>query len=88
MQSFLAYFDVGIVINVAIFVATLVFSQKIKDFFAGVPAHTRASLKTVEAAVLSKVKTFEADLVSTIIPAPAPVVKPPVAAPAPVAPAA
>jgi len=79
MQTFLAYFDIGIVINVAIFVVTLLFSQKIKDFFAGVPSHTRAAIGNIEAALLAKVKSYEDEVVATIIPPPP---KPPVPVPA------
>lgn len=76
MSTFLAYFDVGICVNVAIFIATLVFSQKIKDWFNGVPSHLRAGLSSIEAGVLTKVKSYEQDLVNTIVPPPAPVAKP------------
>jgi hypothetical protein len=86
MSSLLAYVDLTLAGYVAVFVATLVFSQKIKDFFAGVPAHTRANLKAVEAGVLAKVKAYEAELIGKIVPAPVTVaVNPP---PAPAAPAA
>lgn len=78
MSEFLDYFNLGLVVNAVVFVVTLVFSQRIKDFFAGVPAHTRASLKQIEAGVVAKVVAFEGDLVSKIIPPPAPVAKPPV----------
>lgn len=85
MSSFLAYFDVGIATNVAIFALTLVFGQKIKDWFNGVPSHMRTGLKSIEAGVLSQVKAYEQDLVTKIVPPPAPVAKP--AAPAPTMPA-
>lgn len=73
MSTFLAYFDVGIALNVAIFVATLIFSDKIKDFFKGVPAHTRATLKQVEAGLVAKVTEYEQGVVSALLPAKAPV---------------
>lgn len=77
MATFFAYFDVGIVINVAIFVATLVFSQKIKDFFAGVPNGFRSAMTGVEAKAKADIQAAIADVFSKITPAPAPVVKPP-----------
>lgn len=81
MQTFLAYFDIGVIVNVVIFVATLVFSQKIKDFFKGIPSHTRATVSSFETYVVNEVKAFESGLVDKILPA---AVKPP-AAPAPAA---
>jgi hypothetical protein len=92
MSSLLAYVDLTLAGYVAVFVATLVFSQKIKDFFAGVPTHTRANLKAVEAGVLAKVKAYEAELIGKIVPAPVTVTVNPApaapAAPPPAAPAA
>lgn len=88
MAQFLAYFDIGLVVNVAIFVGTLLFSQKIKDFFNGVPSHLRSGLASVESGILQQVKTYEQDLVSKIVPTPAPVVKAPVLPPLPPTPAA
>lgn len=76
MSSMLAYVDFGIVINVAIFVATLVFSTKIKDFFAGVPSDLRTSLSSIETSVKADVKNYTSSLVAKIAPAPAAVVKP------------
>lgn len=76
MQTFLAYFDIGVVVNVVIFVATLVFSQKIKDFFKGIPSHTRATVSSFETYVVNEVKAFESGLVDKILPA---AVKPPAA---------
>lgn len=76
MSTFLAYFDVGICINVAIFAATLIFSQKIKDWFNGVPSHLRSGLSSIETGVLAQVKTYEQELVNKIVPPPAPVAKP------------
>lgn len=86
MNTFLAYFDVGIVINVSIFVATLIFGQRIKDWFRGIPPHLRSGLSSIETGVLGQVKAYEQNLVNTIVPPPAPVSKP--AAPAPLVPPA
>jgi hypothetical protein len=88
MANLFAYIDVSIVINVGIFVATMVFSQKIKDFFSGVPSDLRSSLSSIETSVKADVKNYTSGLVAKIAPAPAPVVKAPVAPPAPAAPAA
>lgn len=86
MPTLLTYIDLTLVGYIAVFVTTLVFSQKIKDFFAGVPSHTRANLYAIEAGVLAKVKSYEAELIGTIIPTPATVTPTPAPA-APVAPA-
>lgn len=74
METFLSYVSVGAIVDVAIFVATLVFSDKIKDFFKGVPAHTRATLKQVEAGLVAKVTTYEQTVVSDLMPVKAPLV--------------
>lgn len=66
--SIFAYVNVGIVINAAVFIFTLIFSQKIKDFFNGVPSHLRTGLKTVEGNLLTQVKDYEADLIAKINP--------------------
>lgn len=68
MKEFLAYLDMGIMSNVATFVATMIFRQKILDWFNGIPSHLRTGLKTIEAGVLDQVKAYEADLVAKIIP--------------------
>jgi len=83
MSTLLAYVDLTLAGYVAVFVVTLVFSQKIKDFFAGVPADMRAGLKNVEAGLLADVKQYQASLIAKIAP-----VKPVVAAPALAAPVA
>lgn len=87
MSAFLEYFNMTVVACAATFAATLIFSQKLKDFFNGVPSHLRSGLSSVEAGIIAQVKTYEADLVGKIIPTPAPVAKPVVPAP-PAAPAA
>lgn len=68
METFFSYVSVGMIANVAIFVATLVFADKIKDFFKGVPAHTRATLKQVEQGLVAKVTEYEQDLVGKLLP--------------------
>lgn len=84
MSHVLAYVDLTLVGYVAVFVATLVFSQKIKDFFNGVPSELRTGLKAVEAKVLTDVKSYQSDLIQKL--APKPVTAPaPTPAPAPAA---
>lgn len=81
-------FEFSIVTHVAVFVLTLVFAQKIKDFVTGVPADLRASLSSIETSVKADVKNYQASLVSKIAPAPVAVPKAPVAPAVPVPPAA
>lgn len=69
MDTFLSYLNTTLVSCAATFVATMIFRQKIIDWFTGVPSHLRAGLKQIEAGVLDQVKGFEADLVAKIIPA-------------------
>lgn len=73
MSTILAYVDLTLVGYVATFVATLVFSTKIKDFFAGVPADLRSSLSALETSVKADVKTYQSSLIAKIAPAPVPV---------------
>lgn len=80
MSAILAYVDLTIAGYVAVFVATLVFSQKIKDFFTGVPSDMRAGLKSVEAGLLADVKNYQASLIHKLAPMPPPAAPP--AAPA------
>lgn len=68
---------------VGTFVATLGFSQRIKDWFAGVPAHLRSDLSAIEASVVGKVKSAQAHVVAdakaqVAIPTPALQTSPPV----------
>jgi hypothetical protein len=98
MSSLLSYVDLTLAGYVAVSVATLVFSQKIKDWFSGVPSDLRTGLKSVESGILADVKNYQASLVHKLAPMPPPAEKPPVtvavnpapapAAPAPAAPAA
>lgn len=80
-MSFLTAFEWAIVTHFAVFVATLVFAQPIKDWFRGVPTDLRTGLKNVETSILADVKNYQAGLVAKITPAPAPVpkVEPPAA---------
>lgn len=86
-MSFLEYFNTTIVACFATFVATLVFSQKIKDFVAGVPADLRSNLSALETSVKADVKSYQASLIAKIAPASSNKAAPPVAV-APVAPVA
>jgi len=78
--TFLDYFNVTLVAVAATFVVTLIFGQKIKDFFAGVPADLRADLTSIETSVKADVSSYQKTLVAKIAPAPAVVVKPAVVA--------
>lgn len=78
LPSFTA-FELSILSNLAVFVLTLVFAQKIKDFFTGVPADLRSGLSAIEANVKADVKKYQAEVIAKVTPAPAPVVKAPVA---------
>lgn len=64
---------VPVVAGFAIFVAGILLSQKVKDWFAGVPAHVRADLSAVEVSLLGRVKAAQsavlADLKAKVTPA-------------------
>jgi hypothetical protein len=66
MSSIFAYVNLTLVACAATFVATLVFSQKIKDWFSGVPSELRTGLKGIEAKILADVKTYQADLIAKV----------------------
>ena len=85
MSAILAYVDLTIVGYVAVFVATLVFSQKIKDFLSGVPADMRSGFSSLEASVKADVKSYQAAVIAKLTPPPPqPVAPAPAPAPAPV----
>jgi hypothetical protein len=63
------------------------FSQKIKDYFAHVPAGLRATMNSVEAKAKQDIAAAVADIFAKIAPAPK-VVAPPPAAPPPASPPA
>lgn len=68
METFLSYLNTTLVSCAATFVATMIFRQKIVDWFTGVPSHLRTGLKQIEAGLLDKVKAYEASLVNQIVP--------------------
>lgn len=69
------------------FIVGVLLSQKVKDAIAGVPAHVRADLNTVEATLLGRIKSAQsnvlADLQAKVAP-PVPVLQ--TAGPAPAQP--
>jgi hypothetical protein len=58
--------------SAAAFGAGVYFSQRVKDWLAGVPSDLRAALKGVEADVQAKVKAAQADVVGKVIAAVSP----------------
>jgi hypothetical protein len=68
METFLSYLNTTLISCAATFVATMIFRQKIVDWFTGVPSHLRSGLKQIEAGLLDKVKAYEASLVAQIVP--------------------
>jgi len=73
MSSIFAYVDLTLFGYLAIFIATLVFSQKIKDFFAGIPADMRTGMKAAEAKLLADVATYRGSLIAKLAPPATPV---------------
>lgn len=65
-MNVLAYLNTTLVACGVVFVATLLFSQKIKDFFAGVPSDVRTGLKKIEDAVLGHLRTTTENIVSQV----------------------
>ena len=78
MFSFLSASEFTLAACFATFVATMVFSQKIKDWVNGVPADLRAGLTSVETKLKADVKAYQAQLIAKVNP---PAVAPVVPAP-------
>ena len=76
MLNFLTTFELGLLINAAVFALTLVFSQKIKDWLHGVPGELRTGMKTVEQGILADVKSYQSSLIHKLAPSPAPTTPP------------
>lgn len=89
MSQFLAYFNTTLVACGVCFVVGVVFSQKIKDWFHGVPSEVRTGLNQIEASVLGHLTATTQNIVAQVqhqLPAAPPAVPP--SAPAPAAPSA
>ena len=77
-KEVLAYVNVTFVVSAVAFVLGVAFSQKIKDWFKGIPADVRQGLNNVEAAIIAKSKQITADTVAKVqaVAAPTPTVTP------------
>lgn len=71
MFSFLTELQFTLACSGAALIAGVVFSQKIKDWIAGVPGDVRAALKGVEADTVAKIAAARASVLVQL-PAPAP----------------
>lgn len=85
METVLAYASNTVVLCAITCVVSVLFAQKIKDWFAGIDGNTRSALTSLEGVVKSKLDTAKADVLNSIVPVKPPVV--PAVAAAPVAPA-
>lgn len=85
MFSFLTSFELSLLFAFGTFVTGVVFSQKIKDWFKGVPSDVRRALNNVETNALGNVKLASAKVLTQLTSAlpPAPAVTPPAAPEAP-----
>jgi hypothetical protein len=86
MFSSFTSFQLTLLGDVAIFVATLVFGTKIKDFFSGVPAEARTAANTLLTDTKAKLSAAKADVLADVkakfsAPAALPAVKAVAAAP-------
>lgn len=66
MSQFLAYFNTTLVACGVCFAVGVVFSQKIKDWFHGVPSDVRTGLNQIEAAVLGHITSTAQNAVKTV----------------------
>lgn len=60
-------FELSALTAFATFIAGVVFSQKVKDWFSGVPSDVRSALKTVEASALGNLKDARNTVLSQIV---------------------
>ena len=83
MAKFFTDFELFLIVGVAAFVAGVLFSTKIKDWFQGIPSDLRAAFNQVETSTVAEVKVAQTAVVAKL-----PGVKVKVAAPVvvPVAP--
>lgn len=81
-KDYFTDFELAIAVNAAVFVAGVLFSTKIKDFFKGIPSDLRTALNGVEKTTIANVKQAQAKVVAAL---PQPALKPP-APPVPPAP--
>lgn len=66
MFSSFTSFQLTLLGDVAIFVATLVFGTKIKDFFTGVPAEARTAANTLLTDTKAKLSAAKADVLADV----------------------
>lgn len=66
MFSSFTSFQFTLLGDVAIFVATLVFGTKIKDFFTGVPAEARTAANTLLADTKTKLTNAKLDVLADV----------------------
>lgn len=59
MFGFLTSLELGLLGAAAAFIAGVVFSQKVKDWFKGIPSDLRTTLSGVESNALSAVKAAQ-----------------------------
>lgn len=94
MFGFLTNLEITLAVGAAAFIAGVVFSQKVKDWFKGIPSELRSALKNVETDTLSKIKAAQATVLAELPKPPAAktaapaTAAPVIPAPAPVAAAA
>lgn len=84
LSTALSYLNTAAVAGALCLVVGIVFSQKIKDFFSGVPTELRTALSGVETKAKADIKNATSDVLRGLpVPAPAAPAAP-VAPPAPV----
>lgn len=76
MFSFLTVFEGDLAIGVAAFIAGVILSTKVTDWFKGIPSDLRSALNGVEKTVVSNVKVAQANVVASL---PIAAAKPPAA---------
>lgn len=67
MKAFFTGVEWVLIASAVAFVAGVLFSQKIKDWFKGIPSDVRAGLTSIETAVRAKLATSHAAAVAPAI---------------------
>jgi len=69
LDTVLGYLTNTVVVGVGALVVGVLFSQKIKDFFHGVPAGFRPAMKNVEAQAMADLQLAMSDVFGKYVPA-------------------
>ncbi len=67
MSMIFAYLNAYVIIAIVSLLVGVVFSQKIKDWIAGVPSNVRTELRKIEAEAIQRVQAAQAQAIASVI---------------------